>query len=103
MDSLRDAFARCQQGQSHTVLTLSETWLLGDVLNKQIEIQGATLHRLDRPSHGGGTAVYIPSHMKAKRRKDLEICEIEILWLELRFRLKSGSRLPATLLHGLFL
>ena len=88
MDSLRDAFARCQQGQSHTILTLSETWLSGDVSNTQIEIQGYTLHRLDRPSHGGGTAVYIPSHMKAKRRKDLEICGIEILWLELRFRLK---------------
>ena len=25
MDSLRDAFARCQQGQSHTILTLNET------------------------------------------------------------------------------
>ena len=89
MDSLRDAFARCQQGQSHTILTLSETWLSGDVLNTQIEIQGCTLHRLDRPSHGGGTAVYIPSHMKAKRRKDLEICGIEIIWLELCFRLKG--------------
>ena len=59
------------------LLTLSETWLTGDVSNAQIEIQGYSLHRLDRLSHGGGTAVYIPSHMKAKRRKDLEICGIE--------------------------
>ena len=88
------------RGKSHTILTLSETWLSGDVSNTQIEIQGYTLHRLDRLSHSGGTAVYIPSHMKAKHRKDLEICGIEIIWLELRFRLKRvatpGSRLPAT-------
>ena len=36
-----------------------------------LEVEGFCLHRLDRPTHGGGVAINVPSSIKIKR-SDLE-------------------------------
>ena len=42
--------------------------------------------RKDRNRHGGGIAVYVADWLKVTRRSDLEMDNIELIWLELRER-----------------
>ena len=40
-------------------MCLVETWLSGDVLDREVSIPNYTIVRLDRNRHGGGVAMYI--------------------------------------------
>ena len=42
--------------------------------------------RKDRNRHGGGVVVYVADRLKVTRRSDLEMDDIELIWLELRER-----------------
>ena len=88
IDILSDSCARFSSQQASTILTLSETWLSEEISDASVAIEGYSIHRKDRTSHGGGVAAYVPSHLKIRRRIDLEVSEVEVLWLELRFRLR---------------
>ena len=77
------------------ILTLSETWLNESILDSEISIPGYNLFRLDRGEHGGGVAVYARKELSFVRRDDLEMEEVEGLWLEL-FLPKSRGVLIGT-------
>ena len=78
------------------VLTVSETWLNTSVTNKEIEIEGYKLHRLDRlHKKGGGVCAYIRKDIKSLVLKDLSyISETNFhqLWIKLQHK-KSKSLL----------
>ena len=78
------------------VLTVSETWLNTSVTNKEIEIEGYKLHRLDWVhKKGGGLCAYIRKDIKSLILKDLSyISETNFhqLWIKLQHK-KSKSLL----------
>ncbi|CAB4018277.1 Hypothetical predicted protein, partial [Paramuricea clavata] len=78
------------------VLTVSETWLNTSVTNKEIEIEGYKLHRLNRlHKKGGGVCAYIRKDIKSLVLKDLSyISETNFhqLWIKLQHK-KSKSLL----------
>ena len=76
------------------ILTISETWLNSSVTNREVDIPGYRLHRLDRKfKKGGGVCVYIRNSLKAKLLKSLsQINEsgFHQLWLTVQHtKLKS--------------
>ena len=67
---------------------MSETWLDHTVSNNQFDIPGYhPLFRRDRPSPetGGGVAAWVSCNLVATRRVDLELNELEAIWIEIRF------------------
>ena len=71
-------------------LGISETWLNPDISNDMIAIDGYKFERLDRNSLGGGVGCYVNYKYKYIRRKDLELNDIELMWLEVK-RTNSSS------------
>ena len=76
------------------ILTISETWLNSSVTNREIDIPGYKIHRLDRKyKKGGGVCVYLRNSLKAKLLKSLSrISEsgFHQLWLKVQHaKLKS--------------
>ena len=44
---------------------------------------------MNRPTHSGGVLCWVRNDIVAKRRKDLELNELEALWLEIRYKNKK--------------
>ena len=76
------------------VLTVSETWLNTSVTNKEIEIEGYKLHRLDRQHKKGAGYAYIRKDIKSLVLKTSLISETNFrqLWIKLQYK-KSKSLL----------
>ena len=69
---------------SCNIITLSETFL-GPLSSADLKLPGFhEILRRDRPTFGGGLAVYISESIPYKRRFEWEIKEIEVMWIELR-------------------
>ena len=69
--------------RSFNILCFTETWLDGRTSDQEIEINGFNLFRRDR--HGDnhrGVCVYADKNFYVKRRNDLEIQNVESIWLE---------------------
>lgn len=64
------------------ILAITETHLDNTFPDNAVNIQGYNVYRKDRDSHGGGTALYIQSHIPAKIRHDLMPDGVEALWLQ---------------------
>lgn len=79
VDAICEALSRHTTNSSHAIFS-------EDAPTKMLEVEGFCLHRLDHPTHGGRVAVYVPSSLKTRRRRDLESEETEILWLEMKFK-----------------
>ena len=77
--------------QEYDLLIFTETWL-----DDAIPINKCLIHNFSPPilknrnRHGGGLAVYSRSNIGVKRREDLEINGLEVIWVELRL---SGRRI----------
>ena len=70
--------------QNFDVIGLTETWLDGRVSDNDISMNGYTLYRRDRRGDNhGGICVYAKSTIYSKRRTDLELLDLECIWLEL--------------------
>ena len=68
-------------------IAISETWLYKDFPENKIQINGYQKpERCDRPdnTHWGGVAIYVKNNMYCKRRRDLEVDELEAVWVEVR-------------------
>lgn len=63
---------------------MREIWLDRMVEDSEIRISGFKLFRRDRNRSGGGMLVYVPEHIKAVRREELEVDEVEVLWIEIK-------------------
>ena len=67
------------------IIGLSETWLNPSVTDEDISLEEYTVFRKDRPQRGGGVCVYVKSSLPCKRRADLEMPNLEIIWVEISF------------------
>ena len=63
------------------VVTLSETWLDKDILDKEININQYNLERKDRNRNGGGTAIYIQERLPYQT---IEVNDLEIVLCSIR-------------------
>ena len=74
------------------LFTLSETWLTHEIADVELGIEGYTFYRRDRGSkeRGGGLGIYVRNDLLISRRFDLELSDIESLWVEVHFPQSSG-------------
>ena len=78
---------RCSLTNQFNIITLSETWLNNSIDTKCLHLNDfQPPYRRDRPDNSGygGLLVWVSQQLAAKRRTNLEIAEIEGLWLEIR-------------------
>ena len=73
------------------VISITETWFTHITTHSDIQINGfRSPFRKDRPGDGhGGVAVYIKSEIPCIRRHDLEILNLECVWIEIRLPSKG--------------
>lgn len=66
------------------VISLTETWLDQRTHDSDIELSGYITYRRDREgdSHGG-ICVFVNNNVFSKQRRDLEVPDIECIWVEL--------------------
>ena len=71
------------EAHHHDIITVSETWLHKDSKKDSLKIDG--FHepvRKDRNCDGGGVAIYVKNNLPCKHRQDLEIPDLEAVWVE---------------------
>ena len=67
---------------SYDLISLSETWL-SDGCSSGLDIPGFNdIIRRERAILGGGVVVYVMSNIPFKRRWDLDMDSLELIWLE---------------------
>lgn len=66
------------------IITLNETWLDKNTSSQDILLQGfQEPFRRDREENRyGGVIIYAKNHISCKRRQDLEVQQIECIWIE---------------------
>ena len=65
------------------ILLLSETFLKPDTENSFYCVSGFSIFRKDRlDKHGGGVMALVNNTLTVKRRVDLEVDDLEVMWLE---------------------
>ena len=65
-------------------------WFYRDIFtfltdNAIIEVDGYHLFRKDRGTQGGGILVYVSNKYNVVRRQDIEMSNLETIWLEVTF------------------
>jgi len=69
---------------NYDVICITETWLNSDILSNNLHIPGFHLPiRKDRPTRGGGVAIYVKQNIYYKHLQDLDITELEAIWVEI--------------------
>lgn len=66
------------------VMGLQETFLSDIFSDSEISLNNFQLFRRDRKSNGGGIVLYVKSTLPCELRSDLEIEDIEAIWLEMK-------------------
>ena len=67
-----------------SVICLTETWLNDHTTNDSISLDGYKLYRRDRGGDNhGGICVYTKDNVFSRRRNDLELPNIEGIWIEI--------------------
>ena len=74
---------------SNLILSFSKTWLDETVSNGMINVPGHQLFRKDRGGRGGGVAILCPDNISTKRRSDLEVDNLEAIWIETKLNRKK--------------
>ena len=76
---------------SFDILAFTETWLDNSTSTSDIAFANYQIpFRKDRPTdRHGGVIVYVKDTLSARRRPDLEINDLECIWLELNVKRKS--------------
>jgi len=88
--SLKLDHIKCHLVDRFDIITLSETWLTNSDSNDKFNLPGYQKpFRLDRTCDigtvgYGGVLAWVSTKLACKRRMDLEIAEIEAMWLEIR-------------------
>ena len=71
------------------VICITESWLDDRTPDDDIKIENFKLFRRDRPGdHHGGICVYVRNNVFSKRSHDLELPNIECLWVEISIKNK---------------
>ena len=66
------------------ILCLCETFLNKEFSDNELHIDGYQMTRKDRQTHGGGLIIYTKSYLSCIHRGDLEVADVEMIWLEVR-------------------
>ena len=66
------------------IICIVESWLCKDIEDKEIDIPGYIVHRLDRNRHGGGIVMYTGNHLDVKTIPDLP-SNLEFFVVSIRF------------------
>ena len=70
--------------QALDCLAITKSWLCNNISDAEIDIPGYIAHRKDRQERsGGGVALYVRDSIQASRMTDLEVVELEVIWLQL--------------------
>ena len=73
------------------IISLTETCLDHKTSNEDLNINGFNLYRRDRPGdYHGGICVYAKYNIYSRRRIDLELSNIECLWMEVYTQLRKA-------------
>ena len=69
------------------IIAFTETWLSPAIPDEDISLVNYQIpYRKDRPDSYGGVIVYVKDTIPCKRRQDLEIADLECIWLELKLK-----------------
>ena len=71
------------EARHYDIITISETFLHTNSKKERLKIDG--FHepiRKDRNQDGGGVAIYVKMNMLCKHRADLDVPELEAVWVE---------------------
>ena len=66
------------------ILCLCETFLNEKFSDNELQIDTYQMTRKDRQAHGGGIVIYTKSYLSCIHRDDLEIADVEMIWMEVR-------------------
>ena len=66
------------------VFGINESWLDGAISDIDVFLPGMKVFQKDRNRRGGGVLVYVSERLKAIRRMDLEMENVEAVWIEIR-------------------
>ena len=72
--------------QDVDILFLAETFLTDTVADNVLSISNYTLHRRDRPTHGGGLAAYVKSSYQTRVISNYRASQVELLAVEVKGR-----------------
>ena len=76
--------------RSFDVICITESWLDGRTSDEDINIENFKLFRRDRPGdYHGGICVYVRSNIFSMRRNDLELPNLECIWVEVSIQNKK--------------
>ncbi len=77
--------------QFYDVIVFTETWLNNTIQDNSLQIPNfSQLHRLDRQNRiGGGVAIYVRDSLTSKRRYDLEVTNLEAIWVEVKIKSRT--------------
>ncbi len=72
------------------IIAISETWLKDSVPDNELDLNGYQLPFCrHRGTRGGGVMVYVREEIVAVERSDLNLPNVEMLWLELKVQKKK--------------
>ena len=66
------------------VICLNETFCDSSISDSEINLPDYSIVRRDRNRHGGGDAMYIRNSLTFIRRNDLEMDDVECIWIEMK-------------------
>ena len=78
---------RCNLADNYDIITISETWLHDNISSSTLNLSGfQSPYRKDRIGNVGygGVLTWVSIRIAAKRRTDLELDDLEAMWLEIR-------------------
>lgn len=76
--------------RNFNIICLTETWLGQDTTDESLKINEFSLYRRDRQTDNhGGVCVYVKDNVYSRRRTDLELPNIECIWVEIDFHHKK--------------
>ena len=76
--------------RSFDIICITETWLDGRISDEDIKFENFNLFRRERPGDNhGGICVYVRNNVFCRRRNDLELPNIECVWVEVSFQNKK--------------
>ena len=90
--------------KKYAILAISESWLNSSVKNADVEIDGYSLSKLDRPRNiknefGGGVCAYMRKTLKSKVLKDLSGISdtgFHQLWMQVQYKMLKSFLLSVT-------
>ena len=78
---------KCNLAENYDIITISETWLHDNISSSTLHLSGfQPPYRKDRTGNVGfgGVLTWVLIRIAAKRRTDLELDDLEAMWLEIR-------------------